>query len=179
MKIFPEKSRKGFTLLELTVAMMVGMTIGSIVLAMLNQQIAFLRIYRAQSFLNEEAPIINSHISKLLMGAERFRLHASLADAKASNLQGSNPRLADSPVCVLNFRQKDGSMRAGILSFETRPAGKALYYYVVPVSGPITSPEWAVTTMPADVTFSVEAGIIRCRMTGPAGEEVIFSGAMQ
>jgi hypothetical protein len=166
--------KKGFTLLELSLAMVIGMTIGSIVLAMLNQQIAFLRIFKAQSFLNEEAPIINNHISKLLLNAERFRLHASLDDA----LSGANPRLTDSPVAVLNFRQPDGEIRAGILSFEDRGSGDTLYYYVVPTSGALSEPQWAVTDKPLDVDFFVEAGIIRVRLTGPAGEEITFSGSM-
>lgn len=175
MRVSPKKIRRAFTLLEMTVAMMVGMTVGATVLAMLNQQVAFLKIFRAQSFLNEEAPIISNHISKLLLSAERFRLHASVADA----LAGTNPRLTDSPVCVLNFRQPDGSVRAGILSYENRGQGNALYYYVVPVSGILTAPQWAITNKPTNVSFSVESGIIRTRLTGPAGEELTFSGAMQ
>ena len=175
MKILVKKVRRGFTILEMTVAMMVGMAVGAMVLAMLNQQVAFLRIFKAQSFLNEEAPIISSNVSKLLLSAERFRLHASVSDA----LSGANPRLTDSPVCVLNFRQPDGTVRAGILSFENRGQGNALYYYVVPVSGVLTAPQWAVTSKPTNVSFFVDSGIIRTRLTGPAGEELTFSGAMQ
>jgi hypothetical protein len=154
---------------------MVGMSVGAMTLSLLNQQIAFLKIFRAQSFLNEEAPIISAHISKLLINAERFRLHASVSDA----LSGNNPRLTDSPVMVLNYRQPDGSMRAGILSFENRGQGNALYYYVVPVSGVLNTPQWAITTKPTNVSFFMDSGIIRARMTGPAGEEIVFSGAMQ
>ncbi len=174
MKTTQQTSRRGFTLLELTMAMLVGMIMGAILLAMLNQQIAFLRIFRAQSFLNEEAPIISHHVSKLFLNAERFRLHASLEDA----LAGEDPQLTESPVVVLNFRQPDGTVRAGILSFEDRGDGNALYYYVVPLSGELEEPEWAVTNKPASVSFFVESGIIRTRLTGPAGEEIIFSGAM-
>jgi type II secretory pathway component PulJ len=174
MRTDANKKRQGFTILELTVAMMVGLSVGATVLAMLNQQVAFLNIFRAQSFLHEEVPIISNHVTKLLSTAERFRLHASLEDA----LAGANPRLTDSPVVVLNFRQPDGSVRAGILSYEDRGQGDALYYYVVPVSGVLSSPQWAITSEPTNVTFSVESGILRTRMTGPAGEEVTFSGAM-
>ena len=175
MKPIAIKIRRGFTILELTVAIMVGMTVGATILAMLNQQVAFLKIFRAQSFLNEEAPIISNNVSKLLLTAERFRLHASVADA----LAGKDPRLTDSPVCVLNFRQPDGTVRAGILSYEDRGQGNALYYYVVPISGVLSDPEWAITKSPTNVSFSVESGIIRTRLTGPAGEELSFSGAMQ
>jgi len=175
MRKFSRKLRKGFTLLEMTVAIMVGMAVGGTILAMLNQQIAFLRIFRAQSFLNEEAPMISAHISKLLINAERFRLHASVADA----LSGARPRLTNSPVMVLNYRQPDGTFRAGILSFENRGQGNALFYYVVPVSGVLSTPQWAVTNKPTNVSFFMDSGVIRTRITGPAGEEIIFSGAMQ
>lgn len=174
MKAKIKSFKRGFTLIELSLAIMFGMAVGAISLALLNQQLTFLKIFRAQSFLNEEAPIISHHVSKLLLNAERFRLHASLEDA----LAGDDPQLTDSPVVVLNFRQPDGTMRAGILSFEDRGDGEALYYYVVPLTGPLGEPEWAVTNKPTDVTFFVESGIIRTRLTGPAGEVITFSGAM-
>lgn len=175
MRIAAYRIRRGFTLLELTVAMMVGMSVGGMVLAMLNNQMSFLRIFRAQSFLHEEVPIVSNHVTKLLSTAERFRLHASLDDA----LAGKDPRLTDSPVLVMNFRQPDGTLRAGILSYEDRGQGDALYYYVVPVSGVLSAPQWAVTSEPTNVSFSVESGILRTRLTGPAGEEVTFSGSME
>jgi prepilin-type N-terminal cleavage/methylation domain-containing protein len=170
MKASNKRSKKGFTLIELTVAMLIGTVIAAVLMAMLNQQIAFLRIFRAQSFLNEEAPIVSHHVSKLLLNAERFRLHASLDDAK----NGINPRLTDSPVVVLNFRQPDGTLRAGILSFE----GNTLNYYLVGLDGSLSVPEWAITNKPTDVSFFVESGIIRTRLTGPAGEQITFSRAM-
>ncbi len=161
--------------MELTLAMAIGMVIGAIVLAMLNQQIAFLQIFRAQSFLNEEAPLVSTHVSKLLMNAERFRLHASLNDANDE----INATLNESPVLALDYRQADGTRRTGILSFEVGNRGEGLYYYVVPADGVLVEPEWAVTTRPTNVSFFMQSGIIRCRLTGPAGEEIIFSGAMQ
>ncbi|MEP2777134.1 MAG: type II secretion system protein [Luteolibacter sp.] len=175
MKLPLKALRRGFTLLEMTVVMLVGMALAAIMLSMLNQQIAFLKIFRAQSFLNEEVPMISNHVSKLLSDAERFRMHASLQDA----LAGSNPKLTSSPVLVLNFRQPDGSVRAGILSFETRSGKKALYYYVVPTSGVLTQPEWVVTSKAANVEFYMVSGMIATRVTGPAGEEVFFTGAME
>jgi hypothetical protein len=175
MRTFSNRLRKGFTLLEMTLVMMVGMTVGATILAMFNQQVAFLKIFQAQSFLNEEVPVISNHVSNLVVTAQRFRLHASVSDA----LSGTNPRITDSPVLVLNYLQPNGIVRAGILSYENRGQGNALYYYVVPVSGVLTAPQWAVTTKPTDVSFSVESGILRIRLTGPAGEEVTFSGAMQ
>ena len=164
----------GFTLLELSLAITFGLVIAAMVMALFNQQLAFLRIYRVQDFLTEEAPIINLHVSKLVGKAERFRLHTSVADA----LSGSNPQTASSPVVVLNFRQPDNSVRAAILAFENRGSGSMLYYYVVPTSGVLGAPQWYITKQPRNVAFTVETGILRMTLTGPNGELITYSGAM-
>jgi type II secretory pathway pseudopilin PulG len=170
-----KSSRRGFTLIELTVAIMLGMAISAMVLALFNQQMAFLKIYRAQSFLNEEAPIISMHVSRLIGKADRFRLHDSVEDALAR----ANPRLTASPVVVLNFRQPDGTMRASILAFQNLGQGPALYYYVVPSSGVLSAPQWSITNKPANVSFTMDQGVLRMILTGPAGEQIIYSGTMQ
>ncbi len=175
MKTSIRRIRRGFTLIELTVAIMMGIATGSMVLALFNQQLAFLKIYQSQNFLTEEAPVISVYVSRLIGKADRFRLHDSVADA----LSGSNVRLTSSPVAVLNFRQPDGTMRATILSFEDRGDGPALYYYVVPVNGVLGEPQWAVSRRPSDVSFSLEQGVLRMRLIGPAGEQITYSGTMQ
>jgi prepilin-type N-terminal cleavage/methylation domain-containing protein len=175
MKSTPKRARRGFTLIELSVAIMMGLAIGTMVLALFNQQLAFLKIFKAQGFLTEEAPIISTYVSRLIGKADRFRLHDSVADA----LSGANPRLTESPVVVLNFRQPDGTMRATILSFEDKGSGLALYYYVVPVTGVLGAPLWAVTKAPSEVAFRVDDGVLRMILTGPNLEEIIYSGTMQ
>lgn len=167
--------RSGFTLVELTLAMMMGMIVSSLVLALFNLQLSFLGIYRKQNFLTEEAPLINTYVSRLVSGADRFRLHPTLADAAA----GSNARMVASPVMVLNFRQPDGTSRAAIMSFETRNTIRGLYYYVVPQAGPLGAPQWAITERVNDVSFSVENGVMRMKITGPENEVITYSGAMQ
>jgi len=174
MKCPVSSPRRGFTLIELSLAISMGMAIAAMVMVLFNQQLAFLRIYRAQSFLTEEAPLISMHVSKLVGKAERFRLHATVADA----LSGINPTYAASPVLVLNFRQPDGVMRASILSFEDRGLGPALYYHVVPLTGVMGNPQWYLTKVPQNVSFAVDQGILRMTLTGPNGESVTYSGAM-
>jgi hypothetical protein len=171
----PHTRRRGFTLIELSVAMMMGMMTGAMVLALFNQQLAFLKIYQTQNFLTEEAPVVSMYVNRLVGTADRFRLHDSVSDA----LTGTNPRLTASPVVVLNFRQPDGNMRASILSFEDRGDGPALYYFVVPAVGVLGDPEWAVTTKVTNVEFTMEQGILRMKLTGPAGEQITYSGTMQ
>ena len=167
--------RRGFTLIELTIAMVIGLAIGGMVMALFNQQLAFLRLYQTQNFFTEEAPVISIYVSKLVGKADRFRLHDSVEDA----LAGSNPRLEASPVVLLNFRQPDGTVRASILSFEDRGTGPALYYYVVPTTGVLGDPQWFVSNKPANAWFSMEQGILRMTLVGPAGEQITYSGTMQ
>jgi prepilin-type N-terminal cleavage/methylation domain-containing protein len=167
--------RRGFTLVELSIAIMIGFVTSSMVLALFNQQLAFLKIYQTQAFLTEEAPVISVYVSRLIGKADRFRLHDNVADA----LAGVRVRTTASPVVVLNFRQPDGTLRATILSFENRGAGLALYYYVVPVSGVLGEPQWAVTKKPSNVQFSLVQGVLRMALTGPAGEQITYSGTMQ
>ena len=173
--ILLRKLRRGFTLIELSIAMVLGMAIGGMVMVLFNQQLAFLRIYQTQSFLTEEAPVISIYVNKLVGKADRFRLHDSVQDA----LVGRNPRLTSSPVVVLNFRQPDGTVRASILSFENRGSGPALYYYVVPTSGVIGTPDYYITKKPANVEFGMQEGVLRMTLTGPAREQITYSGIMQ
>lgn len=175
MKSILKRARRGFTLIELSVAIMLGMATGTMVLTLFRQQLAFLTLFKAQGFLTEEAPIISNYVSRLVGKADRFRLHATRDDA----LSGVNARLTESPVVVLNFRQPDGTMRATILAFEDRGAGPALYYYVVPVTGVLGAPLWAVTKAPRNVAFRMEEGVLRMILTGPNREEIIYSGIMQ
>lgn len=175
MKPVFQRLRRGFSLVELSVAILMGLATGAMVLALFNQQLAFLKVFKTQSFLTEEAPIISMYVSRLVGKADRFRLHDSVTDA----LSGVRPRLTASPVVVLNFRQPDGTMRATILSFENRGGGNALYYYVVPVSGVLGAPQWAVTKSPARVSFTMEQGVLRMTLTGPNGEIITYSGTMQ
>ena len=174
MRTNAKRVRHGFTLFELTLAIAGGLAVAAISLTLVNQQLAFMKIFGAQSFLTDEAPLINMHVGRMVGKAERFRLHASVADA----LTGSNPATSGAKVLVMNFRLPDGSMRASILSFEDRGSGNGLYYYLVPLSGSLGAPQWFVTKQPRNVTFAVENGILRMTLTGPNGEVITYSGTM-
>ena len=170
----PTSKPNGFTLIELTLVILLGMAIVAMSLALVNQQLAFLKIYNAQEFLAEEAPLVSMYVSKLVGKAERYRLHATVADA----LAGTNPQTIASPVLVLNFREPDGVIRAAILSFENHGSGMALYYYVVPLSGVLGSPQWYITKRPSNVSFSVNQGILLMTINGPNGELITYAGAL-
>ncbi len=169
--------RGGYSLLELTLAMGVGLMVAGISLTLFNQQMAFLRIFRAQDFLTREAPMINNYVVRVIGAAEGYQLFKD----KAAMTNGDEPVLKDATVLVLRFKESDGTMRASILSFEDpgSGAGQGLYYTVIPQSGTISSPDWAVSKQPAGVVFSIDEGVLRMRVAGPNGEELTYSGTQQ
>jgi hypothetical protein len=167
--------RRGFTLIELAMVTGLGLVVAAMLMALASQQLAFLRIYSAQNFLTEEAPLVSLHVSRLISKADRFRLHANVAEA----LAGTNPRLESSPVLLLDYQQPNGDMRRALLSFETGPDGNSLFYYLVPPVGQVGEPEWTITRKASNVSFFVQEGILRMKLTGRGGEEVTYSGTMQ
>jgi type II secretory pathway pseudopilin PulG len=175
MKSGLSKSRRGYTLIELSVAIGCGLIAAALLLALVNQQFAFLRIYAAQNFLIQEAPLISSHMNRLIGQADRFRLHNSTDDA----LAGTNPLMDGASVLVLNFQQPDGTTQAAMLAFQNLGDGDALYYYLVPAAGALPAPQWAITRKADNVSFSIVNGILRVTLTGPNQEQITYSGVMQ
>lgn len=180
MKPILQHVRRGFTLLELSIAIMIGMATGGLVITLFNQQLTFLSIFKTQNFLVEEAPIINSYVSRLVGKADRFRLHANFQEANAVTV--TNPSLGPSSVLVLKFRQQNGPMSTGILAFENVGNGPELNYYLNPTPGVASAvPTWTVTKLraPGNISFEVVLGVLRMTITGPNNEQIIFSGTMQ
>ena len=173
MKSGLSRPRRGYTLIELAVAICCGLMVAAMLLALVNQQFAFLKIYRAQNFLIREAPLISSHMNRLIGQAERFRLHNSTADA----LAGTNPVMTGASVLVLNFQQPDGTTQAAMLSFDRTK--HELDYYLVPTAGALAAPDWAITREASDVSFAIEQGVLRVTLTGPNSEQITYSGVMQ
>lgn len=167
--------RRGYTLLELTLAMSIGMMVATMSLLLLNQQMAFMRIFRAQDFLTREAPVINNYVVRVIGAAEGYRLYTDLDSMNG----GGDPVLADAKVLVLRFREADGTVRASVLSFEGAGDDAGLYYRVVPENGVLGDPDWAVSKQATAVSFSVEQGVLRMRLDGPNGESLVYSGTQQ
>lgn len=171
----PGRLRRGYTLVELTLAMGIGIMVAGMSLLLFNQQMAFLRIFRAQDFLSREAPLINNYVVRVIGAAEGYRLYTSMEAMTG----GQDPVLADATVLVLRFREADGTVRASVLSFEGSGDDQGLYYRVIPESGVLGDPDWAVSKQPASVSFSVEQGVLRMHLAGPNGESLVYSGTQQ
>jgi prepilin-type N-terminal cleavage/methylation domain-containing protein len=176
MKTNRRQWKRGYTLIELTAAMAIGLAVAAMTLSLAMQQFSFLRIFRAQEFLTYEAPVINNFVVKLISQADGFRIHESVSDGEL----GISPVLEDGSVLVLIHKQPDGGVRESALAY-TDPggAGAGLYYYFVAADGSFGAPQWAVSTKPTEVIFFVQEGILRMRLTGPNGEELTYSGANQ
>jgi hypothetical protein len=169
------RKKGGYTLLELSLAMSVGMMIAAMGLMLFNQQMNFLRIFKAQDFLTREAPMINNYVVRVIGSAEDYRLYQDIAAFK----NGSDPVISGAKVLVLRFREANGVMRASIISFEDPGTGEGLYFTMISENGVITEPDWALSKQPASVTFAIEQGVLRMTVAGPNGEELAYSGTQQ
>ena len=177
LPLFRFRRRRGYSLVELTLAMGLGMTIAMLLMAVFNQQLAFLRIFNVQSFLTTEAPIINNYMSRVLGSAEGYQLYSSVGDFTSS----ATPVMADAPVLVLKFKEPGGDFRYSVLSFEDpgAEAGLGLYFRHVTSAGTLGTADWALSKKPTDVRFSITEGILRAQITGPNGEVITYSGTQQ
>ncbi|QJE97649.1 hypothetical protein [Luteolibacter luteus] len=175
LPLFRRALRRGYTLIELSLAMMTGMMIAAMLLAIFNQQVAFLKIFNAQTFLTTEAPIINNYLSRVIGSAEGFQLYTNMSTLRA----GGSPVLEEASVLLLLFKEPDGSSRAAILSYENPGTGEGLYYRRVTQAGTISDPEWVLSKEVRGVSFSVIQGVLRATLTGPNEETITYSGAQQ
>lgn len=167
--------RRGYTLIELSLAMVTGTMVAVMMLAMVNQQIAFLKIYNAQNFLTTEAPLISNYLARVIGSADGYRLYESVDDL----VDGSPPVMTGAPVIMLRFKEPDGTFRASVLAFENPGSGQGLYYRMVSRAGVLGAPDWALSKRPSNVDFSIVQGILRVRVVGPNGEEIFYSGNQQ
>lgn len=172
----PSRRRRqgGFTLPELATAIGLSLAIAGMMMSLLQQQVSFHKILRAQNFLVEEAPLINNSISAILSQADAFRIHTSLSDAIAD----AGAVTSGGNVLVVGFQNADGTREFGILSFEDTGTESYLGYYSVDPSVPFSgagNPDWIVSKRVTDADFFIENGVFRIQLTGPAGETITYA----
>ena len=180
MKALQRRFRRSraYTLIELTLAMSVGMGLALMMLAIFNQQLAFLKIFNVQSFLTTDGPALNNYLSRVLGSAEGFQLYET-PEGFEDNVE---PSETEASVLVLKFKEPGGSFRYSMLSFEDPDGEKpqGLYFrHVSPTTLALGEAEWALSTRAADVEFSIDAGILKVKITGPNGEEITYGGTQQ
>jgi hypothetical protein len=159
----------------MTIAITIGLMVAIMALTLVNQQIAFTRIFNTQSFLTNEAPMISETLAKICSRADGFRLYGS----KSNALAGTGAVMTDATVAELRFRTADGNLQRALLSWEDPGSGSVLNYYLVSSGGTIGTPNLQVTGKPSQVRFGIEGGLLRVRLTGPSGEEITYCATTQ
>jgi type II secretory pathway component PulJ len=172
-----KRIRRGLTLVEMTVIILVGLMVATISLTLFNSQLASYQILKTQNFLISEAPQINNSLNRIIPRANFFRMYANLADAKA----GTNATITDGKVIALKFQDpaNPADSSFGVIAFD-RDENDLDYYHLESMAElAVATSEWSISTQLQDVIFSVENGVLRTKLSGPNGEEIIYSTTTQ
>lgn len=165
---------RGFTLLEMTLALAMTLGISAMLIGIMQQQVSFTRMLMQFRFLREEAPNINTLMTTMINKADSYRIYGSTGNARAAtNAVQDNGRAVR-----LRLRNPDGTVANAIIAFELQSGVNRLNYYHQTSSTAAwpTSPSWTITSRPALVNFSNSSGILLVTMTGPDGEEITYAG---
>ena len=170
------KYPRGVTLVEMTIAILIGMALSAASMAMLNQQLNITRMVRDQSFILEECPSINNLFSRTLGRVDSYRIYPDVASAKA----GGASVLEDGQAMLLTFRDSLNRLQYAIIGAEAQDGGKVRIGYYNRTGGSWgANPDWIISQEATDVVFFLESGVLRIRLTGPNGEEITYSGHTQ
>ncbi|MEM6277911.1 MAG: hypothetical protein AAF733_00430 [Verrucomicrobiota bacterium] len=175
MKISPTKAiRKGFTLIEMALAIALTLGIAAVLITLVQQQMTFTSSITQFNFLREDAPQINVLMTNLITQADDYSIHTTTSNAKS----GANAITADGRALRLRFRLPDGSFDYAIISFEVINGQRQLNYYrrnSDEQNWPV-SPTWVISSKPDVVNFSNNGGILEINLVGKYGEEFTFAG---
>ena len=137
-------SPAGFTLIELTITMVVGLMIAMISLMLFNQQLAMFGILRDQNFMIREAPQVNGLLNRLVS-----RSDALLVDQ------------ANSKLSLSFIDPTDNSTTAAEIVFEN---GDLVYKS--------TDSTWTISSQLKAVDFAYDHGVLLITLTGPNDGEI-------
>lgn len=172
---------KAFTLVEMTLVAIVGILIAGMSMTLFNSQLTSFQIIKTQDFLIHEAPQINNTLNQIIPRANFFRLYPTIGDAQGDQ----NSTITDATVMVLQFQDPTVNTAAqnntidavtyGIIAFD--PATNNLEYYsrTTLQNLDLSVPSWTISTQTTGVTFFVQQGVLRTRVTGPNGGQITHS----
>ncbi|MEC5127934.1 hypothetical protein VSU19_14305 [Verrucomicrobiales bacterium BCK34] len=163
-----------FTLIEMTLALSMTLTIAAVLLVLLQQQLSFGQALGKFSFLRDEAPQVNTLLTSLTSRADSYRIFTDLDSAKSF----SNAVRSGGKALRLRFRKPDGTTQDGIISFEERNGSKELNYYLKDgnTTAWSSTPRWTVSSQPENIVFDNNFGILLVTITGPNGDEITYAG---
>jgi len=170
------RSLFGVTLLEMTVAIGIGLLIASAGMGLLSQQYAFTRFLQQHEFLLDEAPQLDNLLSRILSKSDAYRVYTD----RGAAVSGNDAVLSGGKALMLAFRDPNNVYRYALIAFEEDEDGKELGFYNLTAAGTWSEePDWALSRRVEDVEFFIENGVLRVRITGPAQESIIYSGHTQ
>ncbi|MEN3943765.1 hypothetical protein WJU23_20865 [Prosthecobacter sp. SYSU 5D2] len=164
------RRRNGFTLLEVSTAMGLMITLSGALILMLQQHLSFMAMAQRQSFLIQEAPKIGSILGRIFQQADHYFIYENL---EAAGL-GAAPRLVDGGAVRLFFKTAAQTTEERIIAAEEEAAGTSLRFYTRQADGSSTS--WLICQGLQAASFRADGGILEATLTGPNGEEISYCG---
>ena len=194
MRRSKQNKRRGYTLIELSVVIVLVILIASTLTAMLRQQVQFFTWWDSQKFIAEEAPLINSVVVRVFSNADTFRLHAgaNAAAAKANALANVGGVTAGATCMVLGFADATGTKSFGLIEFVNPnpavPGSGQLWFNTLNAAGNAVAlnagaaVRWKIASGIQAANFSVVSdpalganGMMNLTLTGPYGGQVTYA----
>lgn len=167
----------GFTLIELTMAITVGLMIATMSITLFSSQLTSYQIIKAQNFLVEESPQISNTLNSIISRANFFQMYTTLDDATT----GENSVIIDGKVLALKFEDPGDTSNSsyGVIHFDA--TDKILNYYHVENMAElaVATPSWKISSQVSDADFFVQNGVLRITLTGPNAEAITYSATTQ
>jgi prepilin-type N-terminal cleavage/methylation domain-containing protein len=177
MKILVKKKKSGYTLIELSVVMVLIVLIAGTLTSMLGQQVQYLKWWNTQKFVSEDAPLVNNMVVRLFSQADAFRVHTSRTQALNQNVGALTGN-----TMLLGFAQPgnnnaNATKQWGMIEYD---ATNALIQYssVTNTNGVLTiaaDATWTMASGVADANFTVVNGILNLTLTGPYGGQLTYA----
>ncbi|MFC5051632.1 type II secretion system protein [Rubritalea spongiae] len=187
MKVSTRNKKKGYTLIELSVVMVLVIMIAGTLTSMLSQQVQFLSWWNTQKFIAEDAPLVNNMVVRLFSQADAFRVHNTQANA----LNGTGGTLAGGTAVMLGFSSPNGGKEYGIINYNA--ANGSIEYSNVTNNNGILSivngDTWTMASGVAGAVFDVSngtlngvnvagyEGVIEFTLTGPYGGQITYAAS--
>lgn len=164
--------RAAFSLTEMALAMSMAMGVAGATVVLMQQHVSFLRVMNRFNFLRDEAPTINLLLSRIINEADSYRVYPS----KTAAINGSGAVNTGGTALWLRFRNPDGTARQSAIVFESVSGEDQLNFYTRSSTGWASSPDWTISSLPTNVTFSNDTGVLLITVTGPENEEITYVG---
>lgn len=150
-----KKPVSGFTLIELTVIMIVGIMVAMMTLALFTQQLNTFSILREQNFMMREAPQVTSLLNRLVSRSDTL-----LVDQANDKLTLTFIDPTDNSTTTAEIQFTGGNL-----------------VYKIPASNPASPPvsEWNISTQLKNINFDYVTGVLLITLTGPNDGEIQFA----